>query len=992
MNISSSSTYSVSGSGASGKGISGLASGMDTDSMVEQMLAGTQSKIDDQLALQQQWTWKQEMYREIITTINSLHNKFFDTSFEASSTNNLASADFFNTMISKVTGGSNFLNIISSSPEADVGNMNVTVAQLASATKLEGKKNFSSNELSGKVDLSQFNAKAYVASIKVGDKQIDVDLKGLSTSDQIVSKLNEEFKNAGVTATAKLDNARISFTSDKEIEIVDGSDEGLAALGVQKGAKSSAAGSASAQVLTAATVPTPAKSITFTITFNGVSKQIAVNPEADKNGKITEEAVQKALGKSIQEAFGGTYDEKTGSVTGGYIEYKAGSNGEFTLSTDEGNSFRITDLNANAVGLTPGSSSTISTMTKLKDLMTKDENGNLVKTTGGTFKFTINGVNFSFDGEDTVGTMINKINSSSAGVKLSYSALTDGFKLESTSSGAKYKIEMSQEAGDVLSLMFGEDVIQPGSSIGSEQLLTTSISGSNNMLGDRRFAKGATFSVNINGNTYSYTLGKAATYDEVVKLINEDLASKKNGYEKFQTADGKPLVELKVSEGADNQLSISLDIKEPGTKVSFTQTSVNLSDADAVKAKQSSDIAFGLGFTIVDKNNIAGEDTKISELEPSVQAALKRIDSNLTDDSVLSDLSRSGFSFENGRVVVNVTSRNEAAMSRIFQNGNVQKLFGGNVDISKLAQSTGSFSTDKVQQGTDSVFYVNGEKVTRNTNVVTIGGVTMELTNAVSQSDWVGSDGKPVDNIDDVDWSKVTSATINTERDVDSIVDVLKSFVEEYNKMVDQLTGYTDADPNYRKYPPLTEAQRKEMSEKEIEQWEEKSKEGLLRRDSDIDSFLSQMRLALYSKPDSSKFALYDIGIDTGTYDQKGKLVFNETALRKALADDAESVKNLFTDSVNGLSKQLTTIMDNTAKLSSGSPGTLVREAGAKGYATESDNNISNRLKTISDKIKELRDKYETERQRYWNMFSNMETVLSNYNTQSGWLSQQFSY
>lgn len=74
--VSSSSTYSATTSAASSNGLSGLMSGMDTEAMVEKLLSGTQSKIDDQEALKQQTTWKQEIYREIISQLNSFQIPF----------------------------------------------------------------------------------------------------------------------------------------------------------------------------------------------------------------------------------------------------------------------------------------------------------------------------------------------------------------------------------------------------------------------------------------------------------------------------------------------------------------------------------------------------------------------------------------------------------------------------------------------------------------------------------------------------------------------------------------------------------------------------------------------------------------------------------------------------------------------------------------------------------------------------------------------------
>ena len=67
MNINTSNYWSA--SSASSNGFSGLVSGLDTESMVEKMLSGTQSKIDAQKALKQQITWKQTMYRDIINLL-----------------------------------------------------------------------------------------------------------------------------------------------------------------------------------------------------------------------------------------------------------------------------------------------------------------------------------------------------------------------------------------------------------------------------------------------------------------------------------------------------------------------------------------------------------------------------------------------------------------------------------------------------------------------------------------------------------------------------------------------------------------------------------------------------------------------------------------------------------------------------------------------------------------------------------------------------------
>ena len=239
-----------------------------------------------------------------------------------------------------------------------------------------------------------------------------------------------------------------------------------------------------------------------------------------------------------------------------------------------------------------------------------------------------------------------------------------------------------------------------------------------------------------------------------------------------------------------------------------------------------------------------------------------------------------------------------------------------------------------------------------------------------------------------------TTETIQVDRDTDQIIEGIKSFVDEYNKLIKTLNDYLDEDTSYKEYAPLTDAQKKEMSEKEIELWEEKAKEGLLHRDSTIDSFLQSMRTALYEKPVGCAYALYDLGIETGEWESKGQLVFtsdSEAKLRQVLESDPESVMQLFTDSEEGIFTKINNIMDDTAKISSGSPGALVELAGVKGKASESNNTLYEQIKDIDDRIAALKETYEREKNRYWSEFNTMEQLISNMNVQSSWLSQQFS-
>ena len=90
-----SSINTVSGNGNKNY-VSGLASGMDTESIVKSFLMGTQTKIDKQSGLKQQLEWKQDIYRDLITKINTFSDKYF--SYYGSGDTNLMSQSLFKTM------------------------------------------------------------------------------------------------------------------------------------------------------------------------------------------------------------------------------------------------------------------------------------------------------------------------------------------------------------------------------------------------------------------------------------------------------------------------------------------------------------------------------------------------------------------------------------------------------------------------------------------------------------------------------------------------------------------------------------------------------------------------------------------------------------------------------------------------------------------------------------------------------------------------------
>lgn len=979
--ITSSSTYSVGNQSYSNKGLSSLVSGMDTDSMVKKLLSGTQSKIDKQQQSKQVLEWKQDMYRDVITSINKFQSTYFGSSAKTDFTN----SDFFNSMVSTVTSGSDCVKITGSSPDASTGNMTVEVTALASAAKIAGSGKLSNNSISGSIpsDTTTLNktfTPRTVAFKVTGSDDVVVDLSGVSNTTDMVNKLNQKFNSKGVSVQLSTSGTLTFTTNSKTISVSVDKDNahttktGLSTLGLTDTSSSITSDALGAQVLYGQSAPDATAGNTFTISMNGVSKQITIDPAADASGNITQDAVKEALAKSIAAAYGGTVNDGTTDITkkfnvsGGYIDLKFASDGSFTLSAkdEDGNDsngiqtssqFTVTGMKAANIGITPGASSRVDSFSTLNEL-TKG-------TAGDLYKFTINGQEFSFTGSDTLYTVMNTVNNSSAGVKMSYSSLSDAFQMEATSTGANYGITIKQSEGNLLTALLGSS-IPAGTSAGSNALGSKSITGNTSLLSGTMSS--ASFKLNVNGKDYSFNVptktdGSTYSVSSIISTINEGL--------KTQFGSTGSVANISIDASTGNLLI------NDGSIVKFAQSTVAANKSDKVKSAQDTDLAYRLGFSVSGKTNIATASTAVSQLSDTVKAAF--IGAGITESTTLKDAASAlGLTFDedNNRFVGTASALSNLSGSHADV---YNILFSANLNSSTL--STGNpveVSTTNGTIGTagsDAQAKVNGTTITRSSNSFTIDGVSMELTKKTAA-------GSP--------------ATISTSRDSDTIVKSVKQFVDDYNTLVKALRDQTDSDATYRKYAPLTDAQKAEMKDSEITSWEKNAKTGLLRNDDDILSFLNDMRSALYTKPTNSNYAMYDIGIETEEYSSGssslGTLTFDETAFRKALSDDPQSVANLFTDKESGVASQLSSICDATAKVSLSSPGSLVQLAGVttKSWSTKN-NDIYNQIKDIDDKITDLKAKYEDERTRYWNKFNSMEAILSNYNSQSSWLTSQFS-
>ena len=243
--------------------------------------------------------------------------------------------------------------------------------------------------------------------------------------------------------------------------------------------------------------------------------------------------------------------------------------------------------------------------------------------------------------------------------------------------------------------------------------------------------------------------------------------------------------------------------------------------------------------------------------------------------------------------------------------------------------------------------------------------------------------------------------TFDAKVDADKIVDAVKSFVEDYNKVLaeinEQYTTQPDAD---NEYLPLTDDQKAEMSEKQIEEYEAKAKEGLLFGDRDLGGLSNGLRFVF------SNSRLSDIGINVSTsYSDKGKITLDETKLRSMLESDPDAVASAFADpltyttdadgnttssvdtSASGAMAVLKVQLDKYAATTGATKGILIEKAGSQ-YSPVAllQNQMQEQIDSVDNMIDRLTDKLNDQIDYYTSKFSKLEVLIAQMNSQSSYL------
>ena len=278
--------------------------------------------------------------------------------------------------------------------------------------------------------------------------------------------------------------------------------------------------------------------------------------------------------------------------------------------------------------------------------------------------------------------------------------------------------------------------------------------------------------------------------------------------------------------------------------------------------------------------------------------------------------------------------------------------------------------------GSDATIYVNGAKYTSDSNSFSINGLTINAMGITSTT---------------YDESKAVNATVSA--DTQGIYDKIKDFLSQYNALINEMNSLYNAD-SASGYEPLTDEERDAMSDTEVEKWESKIKDSLLRRDDTLSSIMNVLKNTM-SKGIEIKgetYYLSNFGIKTLGYLNAPKnennayhidgdeddvnTAGNPDKLMEMLATDSDTV----IEYMQKLSQNLYTAVDSKMKSTSLSSV----------YTVYNDKEMASEYSDYTSLIRKWQEKLEEQQDYYYKKFGAMETALAKLNSQTSSMSGFF--
>ncbi|MFD2629163.1 flagellar hook-associated protein 2 [Oceanobacillus kapialis] len=427
------------------------------------------------------------------------------------------------------------------------------------------------------------------------------------------------------------------------------------------------------------------------------------------------------------------------------------------------------------------------------------------------------------------------------------------------------------------------------------------------------------------------------------------------------TATGTPSTsngtfEMKVKQLATNAINVSESKLE-------IEPDKPLKEQDAFKNLKTED-----KYVLFTTYNEDGEKNEPYKLEIKDDDTLNTLLKRISDDD---NNVRAFFDEGTGKVIMETTRTGNYNKPEIGEEDIIDGI-NGNPEINfenDFFSTLLNMNQEKETGGQNAKFEYNnsGLEMESTTNDYKLNGITFNFTDTTGDK----------------------SAKLTVTNDVDASVEKIMEFVDKYNEVVEKMNG-AQREEKYRDYPPLTDEQKKEMSEDEIKLWEERAKSGILRGETSLTSGLFDMRQSWYATVETGGeyTSLTQIGITTSpNYMDGGKLIVKEDELRAALQENPADVQKLFSNSTDegasrGIINRLEESLDRTMD--------TIGERAGEGTDTLENYTLGKRMKDLDTRIAAFEDRLTQVETRYWNQFTAMEKAISRMNNQSAQLMSQF--
>lgn len=440
-----------------------------------------------------------------------------------------------------------------------------------------------------------------------------------------------------------------------------------------------------------------------------------------------------------------------------------------------------------------------------------------------------------------------------------------------------------------------------------------------------------------------------------IRQLSQAMGGSLNTTTKYLDKDGKEVsdkssITKKYVDAEGNE--VDYDNYE-GDKSKLTEKYV---DADGNEVTKKDYISF----------NIAAKDSDGKDKVYSIEID---VDGKLSD--VISAVNKCGagitMSYNEFSKKFQIESNNTGANTNFTISGADGFFFGTN---GILGSADGFVSTDGVSNMNANADVITTKAVDSYIKIVDENGDIYENTTSTNSMSVAGYTFTIRDNFDSTTAGETMKVEMST--DTEGIVDRITEFVNDYNALIKKLSDMVTERPD-SDYDPLTEDEKKELSDSEIEEYEAKAKAGILFGDSNIRNLLNNMRSAFSNIKTSSGLSLRSFGIGTGSYfesDVQGELKIDEDTLKSMIETNASDFVELFTTSGSTLT---------SGKSASKGIGYELRELTRNYVSNAKDvtiSSITTKISNYEDRLSYLEELFEKKEDDLYTKWSSVESSI----------------